>query len=281
MDALNEHSQQSEQYAQQLRKTLKCKHKPIPEPERAMECVLRRCRALDNAGLEERREARQKCGVSAAVASQSAPLPDVKAARPAYHTIHSQDLQNVLTRLDLASQAFFRRSKNGEKHRYPRLQRGNQYNSFTCKQPGNGATLNHGFLVLSKIGPVAVRWSRPPEGAPETVTISREVGGWSASVSGADVPKQPLQPTGQETGIDLSLDSFATLADGTIIHNRRCSRRAEASLRCCQRRVSRRKQGSHRRRTAVKLLARAHLKVRRQRRDFHHKVARTLVRQYG
>jgi putative transposase len=41
--------------------------------------------------------------------------------------------------------------------------------------------------------------------------------------------------------------------------------------------VSRRTKGSHRRRKAVKLLARAHQKVKRQRADFHHKVALQLV----
>jgi putative transposase len=45
-----------------------------------------------------------------------------------------------------------------------------------------------------------------------------------------------------------------------------------------QRRVSRRKKGSDRRRRAVTLLAKAHQKVKRQRRDFHHKTALALVR---
>ena len=84
---------------------------------------------------------------------------------------------------------------------------------------------------------------------------------------------QPLPPTGQETGIDLGLESFATLADGTMIHNPRCYRRAERRLKTAQRRVSRRKKGSNRRRKAVKLLAKAHQKVKRQRQDFQHKTA--------
>jgi putative transposase len=42
--------------------------------------------------------------------------------------------------------------------------------------------------------------------------------------------------------------------------------------------VSRRKRGSQRRRKAVQLLARAHQRVARQRRDFHHKTALALVR---
>jgi putative transposase len=76
---------------------------------------------------------------------------------------------------------------------------------------------------------------------------------------------RPLEPTGQETRLDLGMESFATLADGTMIHNLRCSRRAERRLKTAQRRVSCRKKGSTRRRKAVKLLAKAHQAVRRQR----------------
>src|SRR6185437_9078931 len=123
-------------------------------------------------------------------------------------------------------------------------------------------------------------WSRPIEGTPKTVTISREADGWYAILSCADVPTQPLAPMGQETGIDLGLESFATLSDGTMIHNPRCYRRAERRLKTAQRKVSRRKKGSHRRRKAVKLLAKAHLKVKRQRTDFQHKAALALVREY-
>ena len=48
----------------------------------------------------------------------------------------------------------------------------------------------------------------------------------------------------------------------------------------CQRRVSRRKKGSHRRRKAVCWLAKAHQTVQRHRQDFHHKTARALVQTY-
>ena len=62
-------------------------------------------------------------------------------------------------------------------------------------------------------------------------------------------------------------------------YNPRCYRKAERALKTAQRRVSRRKKGSNRRRKAVTLLARAHQKVRRQRQDFHHKTALALVRE--
>jgi putative transposase len=186
-------------------------------------------------------------------------------------------LQDVVQRVDRAFQAFFRRVKAGETPGYPRFQGRARYNSLTYPQFGNGATLDNGFLVLSKIRRMALRWSRPLEGTPKTVTIRREADGWYVGFSCAEVPTQPLLPTGQETGIDLGLESFATLADGTMIHNPRCYRRAERRLKTAQRRVSRRKKGSNRRRKAVTLLARTHLKVKRQRADFHHKVALQLV----
>ena len=94
------------------------------------------------------------------------------------------------------------------------------------------------------------------------------------------MPVQPLPLTGEETGIDVGLKSFLTLADGSLIENPRHYRKAEKALKRAQRRVSRRKKGSNRRRKAVKLLARKHQKIARQRRDFHHKTALALARQY-
>jgi putative transposase len=202
---------------------------------------------------------------------------------PEYAAIHSHILQDVLARLNKTYQDFFRRvttGHGGQTPGFPRFQGRTRWHSFTYKEYGNGARLDNGFLVLSKVGRVAVRWSRPLAGLPKTVTLSREADGWYVCVSCADVPIQPLAPTGQETGVDVGLETFATLADGTMIHNPRCYRQAERRLKTAQRRVSRRKKGSNRRRKAVRLLAKAHQKVRRQRQDFHYKTACQLVHKY-
>ena len=155
-----------------VRKTYKYKLRPTRPQEEAMEFVVRRCRELYNSALQERHEAWQKCGISITENSQSAQLPAIKEVRPEYRDIHSQVLQDVLTRLDRAFQSFFRRLREGRTPGYPRYQGANRYNSFTFKQFGNGATLDNGFLVVAKIGRLAVRWSRPMEGTPKTVTIS-------------------------------------------------------------------------------------------------------------
>jgi putative transposase len=211
---------------------------------------------------------------------QQAELPDLKAAFPEYAAIYSQVLQAVLARLDTTYQAFFRRVKAGQTPGFPRYQGRNRYHSFTYKQYGNGVRLDNGFLVVSRIGRVAVRWSRPLEGTPKTVTISREADGWYAILSCADVPTRPLPLTGCETGIDVGLKVFLIAADGLAIENPRHYRRGEKKLAKANKRVSRRKKGSKRRSKAVDQLQRAHQTVKRRRADFHHKTALHLLRQY-
>ncbi len=261
-----------------LRKTFKYKLNPTQSQERELERVVLLCRALYNTALEQRITAWQRCHVSVSRFHQEAELKDIRAEFPEYGAIHSHVLQEVLARLEKTYQDFFRRVCESKMPGFPRFQGRERYHSFTYKEYGNGARLDNGLLVLSKIGRIAVRWSRPLEGMPKTVTVSHEADGWYACFSCADVPTQPLPPSGQETGIDLGLESFATLADGTMIHNPRCYRKAERTLKTAQRRVSRRKQGSNRRRTAVKLLAKSHQKVKRQRLDFQHKTALALIR---
>jgi putative transposase len=263
-----------------VRKSFKYKLCPTPEQERTCAHILARGRELYHAGLQERRDAWRKCHVTVTRWQQEAQLKAIRAEIPEYGAIHSHVLQDVLARLDRAFQAFFRRLQAGETPGYPRFHGRDRYTSFTYKQFGNGARLDNGFLVLAKIGRVAVRWSRPLEGAPKTVTISEEADGWYACFSCADVPTQPLPLTGEETGIDLGVESFATLADGTQIANPRIFRVWEMRLKRAQRRVARRQKRSHRRRQAVRLLARAHQQVQRVRADFHHKTALALVRRY-
>jgi putative transposase len=266
---------------QSIHKTYQYKLTPTPEQERMLERTLMCCRHIYNAAIGERREAWRMCGVSVSYYQQKAELPGIKEAMPEYAEVNAQVLQDVILRVDHAFQAFFRRVKAGETPGYPRFQGCDRYHSFTYPQVGEhgGAALDGGILSLSKIGRIPIRLHRPLEGTPKTVTISREVDGWYVCFSCADVPIQRLPATGQETGIDLGIEAFATLSDGTRIFSPGWYRKAERALKTAQRRVSRRKRGSHRRRKAVTLLAKAHQHVRRQRRDFHHKTALALVRE--
>src|SRR5215831_5733575 len=168
---------------QTVRKTYKYKLKPTLTQERELGRVLGLCRWLYNAALEQRITAWQRARASISRYQQEAELKDIRAAFPEYAGIHSHVMQDVLARLDKTYQAFFRRLSAGGKAGFPRYQARTRWHSFTYKEFENGATLDNGFLVLSKIGRLAIRWSRPIGGTPKTVTICREADGWYACFS--------------------------------------------------------------------------------------------------
>ena len=84
-------------------------------------------------------------------------------------------------------------------------------------------------------------------------------------------------PTKQARGIDVGLKSYYTDSDGKTVANPRYLRKAEKRLKRLHRQLSRKKKGSANRRRARKQLAKAYLKVSRQREDFARKTANALV----
>jgi putative transposase len=78
----------------------------------------------------------------------------------------------------------------------------------------------------------------------------------------------------------VGLKSFLTDSEGRTVANPRYFRKRQATLRRKQRTLARRKKGSHRRRKASKSTAQTHLKIKRQRRDFHYKVAKHYTEHY-
>ena len=75
----------------------------------------------------------------------------------------------------------------------------------------------------------------------------------------------------------MGLNAFLATDEGESIEVPQYYRKAQKRLKRLQRSVSGKKQGSNRRKKALKRLARAHLKVSNQRRDFHYQTAKKLV----
>jgi putative transposase len=85
------------------------------------------------------------------------------------------------------------------------------------------------------------------------------------------------EPTTHNVGIDVGLNHFYTDSDGQTVANPRHLRSYEKSLKRLQRRLSRKEKGSKNRVKAKNKVARKHLKVSRQRKDFAVKTARCVV----
>jgi putative transposase len=262
-------------------KAYKYKLRPSARVVVIFEAWLAICCELYNAAVQERRDAYRIAGKSVGFAEQCAELPAMKVERPDVARVHSHVLQNVLKRVALTFENYFRRIKQGQKPGYPRFRSRFRYGSFTFPQARAKFRLEGNRLHLSKIGKVKVHLSRPIEGVIKTCTIKREADGWYA-IFVVEEPEVKALPTSVESvGIDLGIENFATLSTGEVIENPQYLRAAERRLKTAQRKVSRCKRGSLRRKKAVRLLARQHLKVKRQRADFHHKTARRLVNEFG
>ena len=257
-------------------KAFKYRLYPTQTQAERMGWTLARCCELYNAALEERRTAYRKCGVTANYHAQAVSLPEVKEGRPEYKDVHSQVLQDSLRRLDKAFQAFFRRTKQGEKPGYPRFKSARRFDSF-CYPQYKGSVSNH--VYLPKIGNVRLRLHRPLEGMVKTLTIKREVDEWYAVIV-CEVEAKPLPATGSEVGIDLGLNHFLITSDGEFVDAPRHFRTAQKKLRRAQRSLARKKKGSKRRTKQRERVAKLHRKVKRQRTDFHHKAARKLVNEH-
>jgi len=180
-EAIRPELDEKQRVAQTVRKTSKYKLKPAPDQERAFQLILNRFRALYNAALEHRKRWWERGqGKNATLYQQKAELPGLKAVCPEDDEINAQVLQDVVLQLDRTFEAFFQRVSEGETPGYPRFQGQGRYNRFTFPQVGEhgGARLTNGLLILSTIGRIAVRWSRPLEGASNTIAIKQEADGW-------------------------------------------------------------------------------------------------------
>src|SRR6266702_5179634 len=92
--------------------------------------TLEECRWLYNHLLEMRKTAYEKDGLSLTCFQQQNTFPVLKQERPSLSDVHSQILQNVAVRVDLAFKAFFRRIReHAEEVGFPRFKGKNRYYS--------------------------------------------------------------------------------------------------------------------------------------------------------
>jgi len=211
---------------------------------------------------------------------QQATYPLLKQQRPSLKDVHSQVLQNVAVRIDLAFQAFFRRWKAGEKPGYPRFRGRDCYDSFTFPQSGFSIT-HDDHVALSKIGRIKMVYHRPVKGTIKNCTIHQSrTGKWSVCFSVECEPERLPENTGQ-VGIDVGLKTFATLSTGEEIANPRFFRTEQQALAKVQRAHSKLAKGTPERRKHRKVVARVHERIAFRRENFTHQASRTIINSFG
>ena len=260
---------------------MKYRLKPTKAQVTQLDSQLEECRCLYNHFLAERRDAWEERHESLTYHKQAITLPGLKAGCADLSLVHSQVLQNVAVRIDLAFKAFFRRCKAGEDEPgYPRFRGYGRYDSMTFPQYGNGCQMTEGLLKVSKIGALRVVQHRPLEGTPKTCTIRRSsTGKWYVTIA-CEVEAQPLPATDEAVGIDVGLLSFATLSTGESTPCPKFLRTDEKDLKRTQRKLSAATQGTPERRRCRKIVGRVHERISNRRTNFAHQESRRVVNRF-
>lgn len=261
------------------RRSYKFRLYPNKEQTANLERSLDLLRDLYNGAVQERRDAWKLNRIRVSCFDQINQVPDIRKLNSDYMAVHSRVCAQTLRQVDKAFQAFFRRAKAGQNPGYPRFKGKSFFTSFFYNQTGFRFVGN--LIRLANIGLVKITVHRPIEGRLKQVTVKREGHKWYAIAICDDVPIEPLSECKQVVGVDVGIESFATLSDGTQIENLRYYESAQKKLRVAQRRVARSKKGSNRRRKAIAQLRLIHQKIFNQRHDFQHKLSYWLIQNYG
>ncbi|MHC5674561.1 RNA-guided endonuclease InsQ/TnpB family protein [Nostoc sp.] len=216
--------------------------------------------------------------------SQQATLTQLKKDRPWYKDIHSQVLQEVPKKVEIAFDRWLKGDANGKRSGKPRFKSKGRYKTFTYPQ-FKKEHFQKAKITLSKIGAVKVIVHRQiPDGFEiKTVSITKKADGYYVTLSLEDKTVPTVKPdfdSDNIVGIDVGLIDFYVASDNSRIAAPKLLRKAERTLKSAQRRVYRRKKGSNRRKKAIKKLATQHKKVADTRKDFHFKTANNLLKKY-
>jgi putative transposase len=205
-------------------------------------------------------------------------------------------VQTLADRLSKALARYLQMKNMGMPCGFPRFKAPNRWHSIQLRQyaptrdvwlDANGKHLH----VPAKLGKLLkIKQHRPLVGTPVTAhLVLRADNHWYALIVCETAPQDeqgiahPERVACAHTaiGLDVGLKVFLADSEGGIVENPRHYRQGQKRLAHAQRTVCRRKNGSHRRRKASREVACQHLKISRQRRDFHFKTAKRYAESYS
>jgi putative transposase len=255
--------------------------KPTKAQITKLEDQLELCRWVYNETLALRKNSFEQEGKSISYFASKRMLPIWKESKPELKTVHSQVLQDVVLRVNLAFGAFFRRVQSGEEDPgYPRFKGKGRYDSISY--PQSGFSIDGNTVSLSKIGDIKFKLHRPIEGNVKRLTIRRSsTKKWYVSFLVDDVPNHILEPSDEIVGVDMGILNFAALSNGEVVANPRFLLADEERIKKAQSKRDKLPKGSPRRRKASKSVSHLYERVTNRREDFAQQLSRQWVNKYG
>ena len=188
---------------------------------------------------------------------------------------HSQILQQTLMCLDRALKDAF---DKGSRKKFPRFKKKGVHDSFRYPQ---GFMVRDNAVYLPKIGWVPFYKSREIEGTLRNVTISRRGDHWFISVQTEGEVAEPVHPSTSSVGIDMGVQRFATLSDGTFCEPLNVFKKMSGKLARGQRNLARKVKGSRNWQKQKRMITRLHIRIADARNDYLHKASTAISKNHA
>lgn len=190
--------------------------------------------------------------------------------------------QEALRNLDRAYANFFRGLKTGEDIGFPQFKKKGKHDSFTLTGWNNSLRVESIGIRLPRIGVIRTKEATSKfRGRILSATVSREADRWFVSLCVKRERPEPELIQGDIVGIDLGINSFATIWDGKKPEKIESPKPLKKSLKKLQRldrQHSRKKKGSRNQKKAALRESQLHRRIRNTRKDFLAKLTTSLTK---
>lgn len=251
-------------------------------PNKQQEILLQKsfgcCRWVYNWALKEKQEYFIKENKSVSIYQLDLRLKDLKLKDETkwLKEVNSQSLQQALKNLDIAYTRFFK--KQGK---YPVFKSKKDKKSFSNPQQISASFDNQRIFIPKFKGGIKCVFHRQFDGKIKNITVSQNKGGdYYASIlvdTEEIIPKKFEIEKDKTVGIDLGLKDLAILSDGTKFENPRTLKKHLKKIKKLNRIFSKKQKGSKNREKARIKLAKEYEKVTNIRKDYLHKLTRSLI----
>jgi len=188
-------------------------------------------------------------------------------------------LQQSVTNLGTAFKNFFESrsgKRKGAKAGFPRFKK--KLNRQSARFTQRGFSIKGEKVYLAKIGKLKTKWSRPLPSEPSSVTVIKDCSGRYFLSFVVEVEPVTVEPKNQGVGVDLGIETLATLSTGAKV-KARDTRALDQKLRKGKRKLARATKGSRRRESLRMAIARIEARQRDIRKDTNQKLTSRLVRE--
>ncbi|MGL6342867.1 MAG: RNA-guided endonuclease InsQ/TnpB family protein [Waterburya sp.] len=214
--------------------------------------------------------------------SQSASLPQLKTLRPWYKNIYSQVLQDCVKRVKLAFERYIKGDSSRKRSGKPRFKGRNRYRTFTFPQAKDN-WLQRNKIKLPKLGLIKYICHRPIESGfhIKTASITKKADGYYLTLIVEDQFVPEFEPDiiateNNSIAIDLGLEKLYVDSLGNQVLPQKYLRKSSEKLALLQRKLADNNRSRKARKLIRRAIARLHLKIARQRKQWHFEEAKKL-----